>query len=125
MARQKHALAISLDSQLVKRVTNHRFQRGISPFCRLSLRGFYPLVRFVAIFNLVPHWQRWKYRSYLMPERKKRVLVVDDFEKWRQCACAALQDIPELVVVGEACDRPEATEKTTKLRRPGSLGHWA
>jgi DNA-binding NarL/FixJ family response regulator len=44
------------------------------------------------------------------------VLVVDDFKQWRQFACATLQDIPDVAVVGEASDGPEAIEKAAKLR---------
>ena len=33
-----------------------------------------------------------------------RVLVVDDYERWRQHLCAALQEIPGLEVVGEAAN---------------------
>jgi chemotaxis response regulator CheB len=47
---------------------------------------------------------------------KTRVLVVDDFEQWRQFVCTAIQDIPDVVVVGEASDGPEAIEKAAKLR---------
>jgi DNA-binding NarL/FixJ family response regulator len=45
-----------------------------------------------------------------------RVLVVDDFERWRKFLRTTIQDIPEVVVVGEASDGLEATEKTAKLR---------
>lgn len=47
---------------------------------------------------------------------KARVLVVDDFEQWRQFARTAIQDIPDVVVVEEASDGPEAIEKAAKLR---------
>jgi chemotaxis response regulator CheB len=45
-----------------------------------------------------------------------RLLVVDDFEQWRQFVRTTIQDIPDLVIVGEASDRPEAIEKARKLR---------
>lgn len=45
-----------------------------------------------------------------------RVLVVDDFEKWRRYLCAMIQEIPGIQVVGEAADGFEAIQKTKNLR---------
>jgi DNA-binding NarL/FixJ family response regulator len=45
-----------------------------------------------------------------------RVLVVEDFDKWRQYVCATLNDIPGVLVVGEACDGLEALQKTHELQ---------
>jgi DNA-binding NarL/FixJ family response regulator len=45
-----------------------------------------------------------------------RVLVVDDFEKWREYVCATIQEIPGLQVVGEAADGLEAIQKSKDLR---------
>jgi DNA-binding NarL/FixJ family response regulator len=45
-----------------------------------------------------------------------RVLVVDDFEEWRQMACAAVSEIPSLVVVAEAAGGVEAVQKARELR---------
>ncbi len=40
-----------------------------------------------------------------------RVLVVDDFEPWRQRICGMLQTLPDLRVVAEAGDGLEAVQK--------------
>jgi DNA-binding NarL/FixJ family response regulator len=45
-----------------------------------------------------------------------RVLVVDDFEKWRRYLCATIQEIPCIQVVGEAADGLEAIQKAKNLR---------
>jgi len=45
-----------------------------------------------------------------------RVLVVDDFEKWRQLACAAISEIPDLIVVAQASGGVEAITKAQGLR---------
>jgi len=44
------------------------------------------------------------------------VLVVDDFEQWRQFVCTVLKQIPN-VTVQQASDGPEAVEKA-KATRP-------
>jgi len=49
-------------------------------------------------------------------DRIVRVLVVDDFEKWREYVCATIQEIPGLQVVGEAADGLEAIQKSKDLR---------
>lgn len=51
-----------------------------------------------------------------MPGSKTRVLVVDDFEQWREFVCTTIQTIPNLVVVGVASDGPEAIDKAATLR---------
>ncbi|HKR85675.1 MAG TPA: response regulator transcription factor [Terriglobales bacterium] len=51
-----------------------------------------------------------------MDDRIVRVLVVDDFEKWREYVCATIQEIPGLQVVGEAADGLEAIQKSKDLR---------
>ena len=45
-----------------------------------------------------------------------RVLVVDDFEEWRQMACATANAIPGLMVVAEAAGGAEAVQKAQELR---------
>jgi len=49
-------------------------------------------------------------------DRIVRVLVVDDFEKWREFVCATIQEIPDFQIVGEAADGLEAIQKTKELR---------
>ena len=51
-----------------------------------------------------------------MDEPIVRVLVVDDFEKWRRYLCATIQKIPGIEVVGEAADGFAAVQKTENLR---------
>jgi len=46
---------------------------------------------------------------------KVRVLMVDDFQAWRQFVYSALQKNPELQVVGEASDGLEAVHKVKEL----------
>lgn len=45
-----------------------------------------------------------------------RILVVDDFEPWRQQVCSMLQTRPELRVVAEAGDGLEAVQKAKELK---------
>lgn len=45
-----------------------------------------------------------------------RVLLVDDFEPWRQQARSILQTRPELRVVAEAADGLEAVQKAQELK---------
>lgn len=45
-----------------------------------------------------------------------RILVVDDFEAFRQFVCSALRKNPELQVVGEASDGLEAVHKAGELQ---------
>jgi DNA-binding NarL/FixJ family response regulator len=45
-----------------------------------------------------------------------RILVVDDFERFRQFVVELLGKKPELQVVGEASDGPEALQKAVELR---------
>ena len=45
-----------------------------------------------------------------------RVLVVDDFDLWREFACEVVHEIPGLVVVGEASDGMEAVQKARQLQ---------
>ena len=45
-----------------------------------------------------------------------RILVVDDFETFRQFVVELLGKRPELQVVGEASDGPEALQKAVELR---------
>jgi len=44
-----------------------------------------------------------------------RVLVVDDFERWRLIARATLGQIPGVVIVGDASDGIEAVRKAQEL----------
>jgi DNA-binding NarL/FixJ family response regulator len=45
-----------------------------------------------------------------------RVLVVDDFEPFREVVRLKLAERPELEVVGEASDGPEAVQKAVELK---------
>jgi DNA-binding NarL/FixJ family response regulator len=45
-----------------------------------------------------------------------RVLVVDDFEPFREFVRLTLSERPELEVIGEASDGPEAVQKTVELK---------
>ena len=45
-----------------------------------------------------------------------RVLVVDDFEPWRQSVRSMLRGNVELQIVGEAVDGPEAVQKACTLK---------
>jgi DNA-binding NarL/FixJ family response regulator len=45
-----------------------------------------------------------------------RILVVDDFEPWRQQVCSMLQTRPELRVVAEAGDGLQAVQKAKELK---------
>lgn len=44
-----------------------------------------------------------------------RILVVDDFEPWRQRICAILQTQPELRVIAEIVDGLEAVQQAQEL----------
>jgi DNA-binding NarL/FixJ family response regulator len=46
----------------------------------------------------------------------KKVLVVDDFLEWRKVIRSILESIPQLMVIGEACDGTEAVSLTQRLR---------
>jgi len=50
------------------------------------------------------------------PPSAVRILVVDDFEPWRQQVCSILQTQPEFQVVAEAADGLEAVQKAQKLK---------
>jgi len=45
-----------------------------------------------------------------------RVLVVDDFEPWRRSVLTTLQKKPELQVIGQASDGPQAVQKAQVLQ---------
>lgn len=49
-------------------------------------------------------------------KRKVRVLVVDDYERWRRFAASALQKTSELEIVGEAADGLLAVERAAALQ---------
>ena len=46
----------------------------------------------------------------------KRVLVVDDFEPFREFVLLTLAERPELEIIGEASDGPEAIQKAVELK---------
>jgi DNA-binding NarL/FixJ family response regulator len=48
--------------------------------------------------------------------RPVRVLVVDDYEPWREHVCSVLKTRPELKVVGEASDGLEAVRIAEELK---------
>ncbi len=50
------------------------------------------------------------------PPLQVRVLVVDDYEPFRQFVCSTLQKRPELQVIGEASDGSEAVQKAEELK---------
>jgi len=50
------------------------------------------------------------------PHSSVRILVVDDFEPWRQQVCSILQIRPELRVVAETADGLEAVQKAKELQ---------
>jgi len=50
------------------------------------------------------------------PHSSFRILVVDDFEPWRQHICSMLQTRPELQVICEAADGLEAVQKAEELQ---------
>ena len=45
-----------------------------------------------------------------------RILVVDDFEPWRNFVCSTLQSEPGLQVIGEVSDGSEAVQKAEELK---------
>src|SRR5204863_2448703 len=45
-----------------------------------------------------------------------RVLLVDDYEPWRQFVCSVLQKRPELEIVGEVADGLEAVQQAGELQ---------
>jgi chemotaxis response regulator CheB len=49
-------------------------------------------------------------------EPHARILVVDDFEPWRQNICSMLEACPEFQVVGEASDGLEAVQRAEELK---------
>ena len=51
-----------------------------------------------------------------MQTLRSRILLVDDFEPWRQFVCSMLHDQPDLEVLGEAKDGLEAVQKATELK---------
>jgi len=50
------------------------------------------------------------------PHSNVRILVVDDFDPWRQHICSMLQTQPEMQVVGEASDGLEAVHIAEELK---------
>jgi DNA-binding NarL/FixJ family response regulator len=51
-----------------------------------------------------------------LPHSLVRVLVVDDFDPWRQQVCSILGARPELRVIAEAADGLEAVQKAEELK---------
>ena len=45
-----------------------------------------------------------------------RILIVEDFQPFRQFVCSALGLRPDLQVIGEAIDGPEAVQKALELK---------
>jgi DNA-binding NarL/FixJ family response regulator len=45
-----------------------------------------------------------------------RILLVDDFERWRRFVASLLEENPKLRIIGEASDGLEAIQKTQDLR---------
>ena len=51
-----------------------------------------------------------------MAQTSFRVLVVEDYERWRRFLISVLQTRPDLRIVGEASDGPSAVEKAQELQ---------
>ena len=51
-----------------------------------------------------------------LPKSLIRVLVVEDFERWRRFYCSALQKRPQFEIVGEASDGMEAVFQAQQLQ---------
>lgn len=51
-----------------------------------------------------------------MERSARSVLVVDDHQPWRSYVFSTLQEYPELKIIGEASDGPEAIEKAKALQ---------
>jgi DNA-binding NarL/FixJ family response regulator len=51
-----------------------------------------------------------------MEHSKYRILVVDDYEPWRQFLCSTLQKRPELQVIGHASDGLQAVQQSQGLQ---------
>jgi len=51
-----------------------------------------------------------------MPARSIRVLVLDDYQSWRDYICSLLQTKPEFRVVAELADGLEAVQKAQRLK---------
>jgi len=45
-----------------------------------------------------------------------RILIVDDFEKFRRYLCSVLEQDPRFQIVGQACDGMEAVQKAAELK---------
>ena len=50
------------------------------------------------------------------PRPSVRVLVVDDYERFRRFVCSKLEQSPDFQIVGEASDGLEAVQKAEKLQ---------
>jgi CheY-like chemotaxis protein len=99
----------------------HGIVSAIARFRRLSplSRG----VRFLTCFSerrhsgLATSGERIRVlKCGRFPMRPVRVLVVDDYEPWREHVCSVLKTRPELKVVGEASDGLEAVRIAEELK---------
>ena len=66
--------------------------------------------------NNSPLHQRVTMANADTPQSSIRVLVVDDFERWRQEICSILETQPELRVIAETADGLEAVHKAKELQ---------
>lgn len=48
--------------------------------------------------------------------REVRVLLADDYEPWRRCVSSLFLKCPELRIIGEVSDGPEAVKKAEELK---------
>ena len=55
-------------------------------------------------------------RGVFLAKTLIRVLVVEDFEPWRNFVCSTLQSEPGLQVIGEVSDGSEAVQKAEELK---------
>jgi DNA-binding NarL/FixJ family response regulator len=55
-------------------------------------------------------------RGVFLAKTSIRVLIVDDFEPWRNFVCSTLQNEPGIQIVGEVSDGSEAVQKAEELK---------
>jgi DNA-binding NarL/FixJ family response regulator len=63
-----------------------------------------------------PSLQDLEYRNQVQPASRIRVMVVEDFDGFRQFVCSKLEQRPELQVICEVKDGLEAVQKAEELQ---------
>ena len=63
-----------------------------------------------AATQIAEHWR------VTLGRRKIRILVVDDFEPWRDFACSTVKKVPSLELVAQVSDGLEAVQKSKELQ---------